>query len=402
MQNFFNIMKHFKIQPILVILATLMLLHHTINAQQPFSRYHVQSRGDLTEGCRHLMLEVDASGFFFDAEYATPAAKGFTATGVSLTPTLLFGVNERAQLRVGFQAQMLAGMDSLQHLRPILTLIYQPSRWLSLTAGTLQGWHRSRMGHALLDPSAPLLHPNEEGLQIMTRTRHWRSDTWLDWYHYLKPWTPDQERFTMGSMHEAILYRRQGFQVGVPLLFLANHRGGEVKTIDTNTVTTFNESVGLEVRYRWQNSLNARSNDLTLNMPLLFYHLENTELDHGGWAFHPTLAYQTTLINKNELSGLDLLCRAGYWHGNHFFSTHGSPLFWSINPYTALHMPPSAATPDADVRNLLTATVSLGHQFKNLHCGLQVDAIHDFDMAKTDLTFSFFLRFDESFLLHTE
>ena len=84
-----------------------------------------------------LSLDIDAEGFFFNTEYATPYTKGYTIPGFRLSPTIVYGINERSQLRVGFNAIMLAGLDSLQMFRPTLTLLYKPASWLTLIAGTL-------------------------------------------------------------------------------------------------------------------------------------------------------------------------------------------------------------------------------------------------------------------------
>ena len=142
---------------------------------------------DLVHNCRHLSLDVDANGFFLDAEYATPFAKGYSVAGFRLSPTLVYGINERAQLSVGLNASAFAGLDSLYRLRPTLSLLYKPTRWLTLVAGTLYGSHTHRLDAPVYDPSRWIFNYQEDGLQILTRTNRWCSDTWLDWTHYLTP-----------------------------------------------------------------------------------------------------------------------------------------------------------------------------------------------------------------------
>ena len=134
-------------------------------------------------------------------------AKGFTITGFRLAPTLNYGINHRSRLRAGMDLTLFAGMDSLYSVRPILSLIYMPTRWLLITAGTINGGYHHDLGLPAYDPARWITNPVENGLQIETDTRLWNSDTWLDWEHYLKPWTPDQERFTMGSRHEFSVFR---------------------------------------------------------------------------------------------------------------------------------------------------------------------------------------------------
>lgn len=370
---------------------------------------------DMVHGCRHLMLDIDATGFFFNAEYATPFAKGYTVVGFRLSPTLAFGINEKAQLRVGFNASMFAGLDSLYKPRPTLSLIYKPSQWLTLVAGTIYGGYSHQLAMPVYDPSRWIYNYQEDGLQILTHTKFWESDTWLDWSHYLTPWTADQERFTMGTKHLFSILRhhktdisdpsftssqttKKILEIDLPTHFIASHRGGEVKTIDTNTVTTFNERIGLRVTHTKTKDLES-CRILSLDLPYYHYHLDNS-VDNGGGAFYPTLSYEIRKLVNDEQRGCSAKTTIGFWHGEHYFSALGSPLFWSANSYSMLHIPASSQLQNAsDNRNIITLTANYEHEFKGLNLGLQVDALYDLDLKKSDLLFGFYMRFKERFFL---
>lgn len=373
------------------------------------------TRRELIQGCRHLTLDIDAAGFFFDAEYSTPFSKGYSVTGFRLSPALAYGINERTQLRVGFNATAFAGLDSLYRLRPSFALLYAPTRWLTLVAGTIYGSNTHQLAPPVYDPSRWIYNYQEDGLQILTKTHFWNSDTWLDWIHYLTPWTADQERFTMGTNHlfhiVKVEYRNHEWscdgmgkdnnhewQFNLPMHFIANHRGGEVKTIDTNTVTTFNERIGLQIKYTFANALSPSFHTFRLDLSLYNYHLEDNTLDHNGKALYPTLSYEWSHWNKYQWFDWCIRAVAGYWYGDHYFSAYGSPQFWSGNAYTALHIP-TTTTIQQDIRNITTFTLSAEHEFKGFNLGLQVDAYHDIDLKKTDFIFGFYMRFKERFLL---
>lgn len=361
-----------------------------------------------------LSLDIDAEGFFFNTEYATPYTKGYTIPGFRLSPTIVYGINERSQLRVGFNAIMLAGLDSLQMFRPTLTLLYKPASWLTLIAGTLINDERRtenytpihlysftplhQLPYPSIDPSRHYLNYQEDGIQILTNTKVWNSDTWLDWTHYLVPWTPDQELFTMGTRHIFTILNYSitplhHYSLSIPAHFMASHRGGELKTIDTNTVTTFNESVGLRFNYTITPVHHYTVHQLTLDLPLFFYHLDNN-VDHGGKAFYPTLSYTFTRLHDYTIHS-----SLGFWQGDHYFSALGDPLFWSINDYSLQHIPFTVNTQafNPDIRNLLTYTLSFEHSFKGIALGLKVDALHDIDLKTNDFIFSFFLRYNGLF-----
>lgn len=389
----------------------------TILAIAFFALFPLLSRSQVSDSNSHLTVHVDAEGFFYDAEYGTPFAKGFTVTGFRLSPTLVYDINERAQLRVGFNSILFAGMDSLYLLRPSLSLLYTPVPWLSFVAGTLLDDNHHQLPAPVIDPSRHIFNYQEDGIQILTKTNGWHSDTWLDWTHYLTPWTPDQELFTMGSRHVFNLFHfareyylnnpedslppffshARSFDVTFPAHFMASHRGGEVKTIDTNTVTTFNEKIGFLMEYRFSRKEHI-IHSLALDLPIFFYHLEDNELDHGGKALYPTLKYSCTRTDKSEHQ-LSLSAEVGLWHGDHYFSALGDPLFWSINDYSLQHIPFTVNTQafNPDIRNLLTYTLSFEHSFKGIALGLKVDALHDIDLKTNDFIFSFFLRYNGLF-----
>ena len=392
---------------------------------------------NLLHGIHHLFLNVDADAFFYDVENSMPFAKGYTITGFRLTPTLNYGINQRSRLRVGMDVSLFAGMDSLYYAKPVFSLIYMPTQWLIITAGTINGGLHHDLGLPAYDPARWITNPVENGLQIETDTRHWNSDTWLDWEHYLKPWTPDQERFTMGSRHVVNFFKytrstghphppccaipmavhdtmnrdtivsfvgdcftpeQQSFNIDIPFHFLASHRGGEVKTIDTNTVTTFNERIGLRLRYLKSNLLKGRTHRVQADFPLYFYHLEDSQLDHGGKGFYPTLRYEFINANINEQRGWCFHSTAGYWHGDHYFSNFGSPQFFSANSYSLLHLHASPSLSE-DIRDMITADIAFEHEFRDLKLGIQVNAFYDLTLQKTDFIFAFYMRFGGDFVI---
>ena len=351
-------------------------------------------------------------------------AKGYTVTGFRLTPALAYGINEKAQLRVGFNATAFAGLDSLYCLRPTFSLIYAPTKWLTLVTGTIYGSNTHQLAPPVYDPSRWIFNYQEDGLQILTNTRNWNSDTWLDWNHYLVPWTADQERFTMGTRHNITIFRmyeknientclpkplsgpcipiqnniEHFWDISIPAHFIANHRGGELKTIDTNTVTTFNERVGLSASYTKTSKYKTHS--WSIDIPLYFYHLEDNTLDNGGKGFNPTINYEFQHNFPEERRGWNLCTVIGYWRGDHYFSANGDPALWSANTYSMQHIPTSAELQNAsDIRNILILGAAYGHYFKGLNLELQVNALYDLDLKKTDLLIGFYMRFKEKFLL---
>ncbi len=358
-----------------------LLFLFPLQAQEPNSTGHYGDNNTIN-------MIVNANTFFYDAEYATPIAKGYTVTGFRLSPSLSYDIALRLQLNIGFDATLFAGLDSLYRLRPTLSIIYSPTRWLTLIGGTINNNHEIPL--PMFDPAKKIFDYQEEGLQILTHTHFWHSDTWLDWQHYLTPYTPDQEQFTMGSFHAFTLFHNSNFTFQNTLLSMAHHRGGELKTIDTNTVTTFNHRLSFNLSY------NTGNKTIALDLPMYIYHLEDRKLDNPGYAFQPTISYQYSIRRMDSnTQNTDLNLAVGYWHGDHFFSAEGAPQFWSVNGYTSLHITPSNNLTDlTDTRDLVTIAVSVQHRFKSLTLRLLLDLFHDIDLNKNDLTVAFAMNFN--------
>ena len=377
------------------------------SATLPLLRSGTPYSMDLTNYNHHLYLDIDATGFFYNVENQLPFAKGYTAPGIRFSPTLIYGLNDRTLLRAGVNATLIAGCDSIHELRPILSLTYMPSQHLTLVAGTLYGSTDHRLDMPLYDPQRWIYHRLEEGIQIVTRYNHWRSDTWVDWWHYLVPNTADQEYFTFGSDHtfnifssktntfNQIIYppdtadptwaylQSSGWTLNIPATFLAHHRGGELKTIDTTTLTHFNERIGLRCGHRVARQYvdHSYSRQWSLDVPVYFFHLSTHSAN--GYAFYPSTTFEWQ--HQRGFQELLILAQCGYWHGNGYQSYFGLPSFNS----TALLAP----TADARVRNMITFGLSAEHTYRqNTQVGLSAQLFYDLAFKQLDFTIGLYLR----------
>jgi len=379
------------------------------------------SQQELKQGKGHLDLDLDATGFFYDVENNLPFAKGYTATGIRLSPTLLYGLNDRTQLRAGVNATMLAGCDSLHELRPIISITYSPCKQLTLVAGSLYGNLAHRLDGPLYDPQRWVYHHLEEGIQILTDAGKWRSDTWIDWWHYLVPNTPDQEYFTFGTDHTLNLFHHRnnshlsdisysetgsdtvanraglpnhgaGWDIDLPATFMAHHRGGELKTIDTTTLTHFQERVGLRVSRTLMHNRKTHfaTQQWTLDVPIYVSHFSNHS--SNGYALYPNLIY--TMQHERDSRRRQLTIRGGYWYGDGYLSYFGLPEFQSTAPL--------APTVDATRRNMLTFALVLEHGYhhNSTQIGISAQCYYDLDFRQLDVTFGLYLKGNKRFRLH--
>ena len=345
-----------------------------------------------------LHIAVDALAFLRDAECFNPTSLGYTAIGSRISPTLQYTFSRHADIEIGLLTELLAGDQGISLMRPRATLRCQPfeNNLLQVVMGTLGGSGRHDVPPALLDPERLFLPTHtflEEGVQLITHTRHWQSDTWINWEELLMPWTAAQERFTLGSHHELHLPlgangKKARWQLDMPLTFIGSHRGGQISTLDTCIESRFNESIGLR--------LNLRSTDqsttASLSATLFNYHMASGKATAyvpytSGQALQATLAIDYTSVAPNATSPYRLQGSASYWYGQHFLSARGDGHYASQCDY-ALH--PETVLP---TRSILTLNATAEIAFGECQLGADITAWHDLLQHSTDVAFGLYLRY---------
>src|SRR5574344_175912 len=353
-----------------------------------------------------LFLDIDANTFLRDAEFFLPYSQGYTATGFRLSPTIRYNANGRTLLRGGVMLTRIAGTDDFWQARPILTIDYQANSWLRLVMGTLYGSLNHQLGEPIYDDERWFVDYKEDGVQMLTNTSWWHSDTWLNWEHYLKPRTADQERFSLGTRQEFVIGNGNAFSASFPFSFLGSHRGGQISTLDTCIETLFNESIGLKLRLEQKNLFQV-------NLPLYFYQNASPKTErytayNQGWGFYPQITFACR-SNKNICSGHRKILgdnvtaencsehrhtisfSLGYWRAHNFQSSHGSYMFQSVSAFDSTYTEPE--------RKMITAKVMYEHHFEHLALAFDAVAYYDLYHKKTDFVLGLYIRFKQNFRL---
>ena len=344
-----------------------------------------------------LAFDLDATTFVRDAEFFLPYVKGYTACGFRLTPSLCYKANGRTRLRGGVMLTGVAGTQGLWKVEPVFAIDYTPRPWLTLTMGTIEGSTAHLLGEPMYDKERWFYDYKEDGMQVRTSTRRWQSDTWLNWEHFLEPWTADQERFTLGSRHEFVLLGEEEdrWYLSVPLAFMGSHRGGQFSTLDTCIETLFNESVGLEAQLPVADRAVLRA-----DMPFYFFQNNSPEQHTAfsdGWGCHPrlTFSFSTQPIRswwqRPVEAGHRFELGIGYWYGHHYQSARGSYMYQGVSWFDTAFCAPE--------RHLLTVSVDYEHEFEAITFAIDATAYYDPDCRKADFVFGVVLRFKQRFAI---
>jgi hypothetical protein len=383
-----------------------------------------------TMQAQRLYFDLDVTSFFRNAEYAMPFTVGFTSINYRLTPNLTYTINDRATFSAGFQFDGIVGSDSLIRFFPIFRFEYQATSWSRLILGSIYGGLNHGLEWPLYDYERNFFsyyyHP-EAGVQILTTTHRWHSDTWLDWEHYLNPWTYDQERFTAATRHEFLWLQKdaealemkhcvnpqhfkilQALTLSSPFTVLVAHRGGQSSLIDTNSGSILNMQVGLAAK----SFLNTAGSSLRAYLPIFYYRdisgsddrYNATETYHSsfrdGWGIYPQITWHQVLKNDNHSNNLcehnsfsfadnqpnDVLdITLAYWHGQQYLSPRGSLLYQSNTWKSDTTYP---------VRNMLTLNATFEHYYKGVALGLDMQLFYDLHLHKADYAYGIYLRWD--------
>jgi len=273
-------------------------------------------------------------------------------------------------------------------MRPLLTDTFQPADWITLIGGTLYGGANHRLDLPLYDPSLYIFDPEEEGIQILMRTRIWESDTWLDWRHYLASGASDQEHFLFGTSHRLLLCSgNRPWSLTTPLTYTAEHHGGQIGTLDTNAVTHFQMRGGLS--FQWVSPIAQKGTQRWLADVSFYYHYRVSDVivDGQGYGLYPTLSYECMLKRKEhdkENSMWKLRVTAGFWYGDRYYVTEGAPQFSTLTRY--------GDSPMGDIRTLFTTRGEIEYEFSQMFAGFSFSSYFDLQYKNTDFLFGLYLK----------
>lgn len=346
--------------------------------------------GYETEENRTLYFSPHTTTFVRDAEYFLPYTKGYTALGFIFEPSFLYKINEKASIRAGIHLMAFAGdHKTIRNISPILSLTFQPVRWLTLTGGTLG----SGIYHDLYEPMYDydrFFYDNQEmGLSARTNTKYWDSDMWCNWEDFIIPGSDFQERFTFGwrnDFHAPEIANK--VQINIPFHLMMNHRGGQIDAVeDTCIETLMNVATGINADITIKDKV-----IITPDIPFFFFsNRSNEEHIHthyqNGYGIYPQVCIQNTGVKHHWK------VNAGYWYGNKFISGRGSYLFQSRSYFDEAF--------ERQYRHLITGKVSYIYHYKKFSFGGEFQLYYDTDEASTDISAGIYMRFEQLFKIHT-
>lgn len=294
----------------------MLCLFANISLSQNSVPFFISGNSLKKSTARKLNIEIHSTSFFKNNEYKNDVTQGYTLTGSWIRPELTYNPDKKLSIELGGNVLKYNGRDDYK-FSPWFSVHYKPIEKMTLILGNLNSDRNHGLFETQLNSENWLTQKPEAGLQLLTDSRFFRSDLWIDWQQMIMKGDPYQEQFVFGSVMDGKLYHQNSWNITLPLSFHGLHRGGEIDASDLPVNTFITLSSGLKVQKNCSSKF-IRSFYAAVNMLISFYPEGSTALpsDRGN-AIH--------LLSG--ITGLYGNLTAAYWQGNKYYTPLGAPMY---------------------------------------------------------------------------
>lgn len=288
-----------------------------------------------------LSVELDNISFFKDNEFAGTVVKGYSLPGLWLQPKAVYYPLRNIKLEAGIHALIYHGANKYpsyayqdiakwkgnqyqkgMHVLPYFRAQIALSDHVDLVLGDIYGGANHNLIEPLYNPELNLTADPEVGLQLLYTSRWFNLDSWVNWQSFTFRQDTHQEAFTFGISGRVKFNKPESrFHFYMPIQGLAQHRGGEIDTILSNSVQTLmNGSIG--VGGVW-NTGHALFKNVNLEMDAAGYYQQAGKL----WPFDNGHGFYV----RASADIYDFRVKTSYWTCDKFISMFGSPFYGAVS-----------------------------------------------------------------------
>ncbi len=298
--------------------------------------YHIQPEKE-----RELSVEIDGLPFFKNNEYAGEVMKGYSLPGMWLQPKAVYYPLRNMKLELGVHMLFYHGavkypsMAYLDipywqggqyqygtHILPWFRAQAALSDHVDIVLGNIYGAANHRLIDPLYSPELNLTADPETGLQVLVDTKAVNLDAWLNWQSFIFRGDTHQEAFTVGLSSRVKLNDPEAkWHFYLPVQGVAQHRGGEIDTLFTNSVQTLmNGAAGAGVVWNVNYGALKRIN---LEADVAGYYQQ------AGHLWPLDSGYGNYINLTADIN--DFRVKASYWECDDFISMFGVPFYGAVS-----------------------------------------------------------------------
>ena len=298
--------------------------------------YHIDSTK-----VKELSVELDNISFFKDNEYTGNFTKGYSLPGLWLQPKAVFYPLANIKLEAGLHMLIYHGANKYPsmsykdiavwkgnqyqkgvHILPYFRAQMALSDHVNIVLGNLYGASNHNLIEPLYNPELNMTCDPEAGLQLLYDSRHFDLDVWVNWESFIFREDVHKEAFTVG-LSSRLKYNdpKSDFHFYTPMQALAQHRGGEIDTIFTNSVQTLmNGAIG--VGGVWNANRGVLKN-INVELDMAGYYQQAGSI----WPFDSGYG----LYARASADIYDFRVKTSYWRCDQFISMFGSPFYGAVS-----------------------------------------------------------------------
>ena len=331
-----------------------------------------------------LRFGLDVLGFVRNNEYTNDIADGYTLLGYHLNPKLIYFPAKFVRLEAGALLWKDFGATGYNRVLPTFTLKLQKEHYQFLF-GNLQANVSHRYIEPLYDFEKLINDPLENGVQFIWQRDKLFLDAWIDWQRMIYPGDPFREEIEGGLSAEQRLWQNiNGWRLGLPFQFTAQHKGGQIDASELPLQTRFNGAAGLKLEKK---------------LPGKFWQAVRTENYYLVYQdFSPTKVAPFTAGTGIYLNlGVDTKVQnvlLSYWRGNGYITEQGGRLFQSAST--------SYAHPDYQEQHRELIILRFSYDLpltEDLSLTFRFEPLYDFKNPKLEFSHGLYLHFNSDFFL---
>lgn len=272
----------------------------------------------------NLFFRIENTNFFKNNEYFGRNEEGFTDLGVMLKPEFVYHPSKNTRLEAGMHLLKFSGRNDFMQAYPVFSFQAGICKGLDILLGSLHSGYNHELIEPIYKPERHFEHNYENGIQIMTNLKRFKSDLWIDWEKFIFPGDTFKEEFTIGTSDKIILTNPESdFIISVPFQGVASHKGGQITSDSSHMQSVVDGGGGLSLEYKcktkWVNSYGINSYFLQ------YADVSPTPGDDVRYV-QGYGSYSNVWINSVYFN-----LYAGYWHGKFFMAPRGEELFQSVS-----------------------------------------------------------------------
>jgi hypothetical protein len=322
-----NIKHRYKIILIIVLGA---FVHNSFAQATLQDEFYSSCGFTYNPNCSPFFISLRNLNFFKNNEYFNDFVYSRALAGTIIEPTCNYRVNKDIMLTAGIYIHKYYGDNSLDKLKPLFRVNWQITNGINLIMGDLNQGLNHRMVEPLYQFDRHYTHNDEEGVQIIFNKKHFFSDFWVNYDRNSRPRDKEQELMQLAYSGSYTINLNPNIPLKIFIQGIWSHEGGQDLAVSYPVHTIANAAGGIECTYNWNNAWDIKAGTI-------MYYANSTELspiklEHfpNGYGYFGGLFCQSKYMQAE----------VGYWHGHHFISMQGEPLYQSKSyKYNSLSAP---------------------------------------------------------------